>query len=75
MNDASLDETTFSRYLYCPGCPDVDLVIRTGGEWRMSNFLLWRSSNAIFWSTPVIWPDFQQEHLREGIQVYVQQII
>jgi undecaprenyl diphosphate synthase len=72
--DASLlDEETFARYLYCPDCPDVNLVIRTGGEWRLSNFLLWRAAHAIFWSTPVLWPDFQREQIQEAIQVYVEQ--
>ena len=47
---------------------------RTGGEWRLSNFLLWRASEAVFVSTPVLWPDFQQDHLQEIIQVYVEQI-
>jgi len=74
--DAShLDEKTFAHYLYCPGCPDTDLVIRTGGEWRLSNFLLWRASDTVFVSTPVLWPDFQQDHLQEIIQVYVEQTI
>jgi len=70
----SLDESIIASYLYCPDCPDVDLVIRTGGEWRMSNFMLWRSANAVFWSTPVLWPDFQREHLQEAIKIYDKQI-
>ena len=72
---AEIDEITFSDYLYCPETPDVDLVMRTGGEWRMSNFLLWRSTSAVFWSTPVLWPDFQQEHLIEAIRIYDKQIL
>jgi undecaprenyl diphosphate synthase len=74
--DAShLDEETFARYLYCPDCPNADLIIRTGAEWRLSNFLLWHASEAIFWSTSVLWPDFQREHLQEAIQIYVKQTI
>ena len=71
---SEIDETTFSHYLYCPNIPDVDLIVRTGGEWRKSNFLLWRSANAIFWSLPVLWPDFQLEHLQEAIDFYAKQI-
>ena len=71
---SEIDETTFSHYLYCPNMPDVDLIIRTGGEWRLSNFLLWRSAHAIFWCTPVLWPDFQIKHLREAIGIYAKQI-
>ncbi|MEN6409511.1 MAG: polyprenyl diphosphate synthase [Anaerolineaceae bacterium] len=71
--DASdLDENTIARYLYCSDCPDVDLIIRTSGEWRLSNFLLWRASNAVFITTPVYWPDFQQEHLLTAIRRYTQ---
>jgi len=69
-----INETTFSHYLYCPNLPDVDLIVRTGGEWRLSNFLIWRSTHAIFWCTPVLWPDFQQEHLQESIGIYAKQI-
>ena len=69
-----INETTFSHYLYCPNIPDVDLIVRTGGEWRLSNFLIWRSTHAIFWCTPVLWPDFQQEHLQESIGIYAKQI-
>jgi undecaprenyl diphosphate synthase len=74
LDGKNLDESTLARYLYCPECPDVDLVIRTGGEWRLSNFLLWRTARAVFWSTPVFWPDFQYEHLKEAIGVYAEQI-
>lgn len=73
--DAShLDEKTFARYLYLPETPDADLVIRTGGEWRLSNFLLWRAATSVFWCPPVLWPDFQREHLIEAIKVYREQI-
>jgi undecaprenyl diphosphate synthase len=68
-----INETTFSHYLYCPNMPDVDLIVRTGGEWRLSNFLTWRSTNTLFWCTPVLWPDFQQEYLLEAIGFYAKQ--
>lgn len=71
---SQIDEATFSYYLYLPDVPDVDLIVRTGGEWRLSNFLLWRAANAVFWSTPVLWPDFRKEHLQEAIGIYTKQI-
>jgi undecaprenyl diphosphate synthase len=71
---SQIDETAFSHYLYLPDIPDVDLIVRTGGEWRLSNFLLWRAANAVFWSTPVLWPDFRKEHLLEAIGIYAKQI-
>lgn len=74
LEGSEIDETTFSHYLYCPNIPDVDLIVRTGGEWRLSNFLLWRSANAVFWRIPVLWPDFQREHLQEAIRIYAKQI-
>lgn len=69
-----INEFTFSQYLYCPGIPDIDLVLRTSGEWRLSNFCLWRSSSSVFVSLPVFWPDFQREHLVEAIKIYDKQI-
>jgi len=69
-----IDTNTFSRQLYCPNTPDADLIIRTGGEWRLSNFLLWRAAGAVFWSIPVLWPDFQRKHLLEAFKVYYDQI-
>ncbi len=62
-----LDEERFSGYLYTAGIPDPDLVIRTSGELRVSNFLLWQISYAEFWPTPVFWPDFTPEILRSAI--------
>jgi len=71
---SEIDENIFSHYLYCSNIPDVDLIVRTGGEWRLSNFLTWRAANAVFWSMPVLWPDFRKEHLQEAIGIYVKQI-
>jgi undecaprenyl diphosphate synthase len=56
--------------LYHPDAPDPDLLIRTGGEMRISNFLLWQAAYAELWFTPVYWPDFSREHLYEAIRDY-----
>ncbi len=50
--------------------PDPDLLIRTAGEMRLSNFLLWQASYAELWFTEVLWPDFRKEHLEEAIEEY-----
>ena len=75
LDAAGLDEATLARYLYCPDTPAADLIIRTAGEQRLSNFLLWRSVGAVFWSTPVLWPDFQREHLVQAIDFYRAQVV
>jgi undecaprenyl diphosphate synthase len=69
-----IDTNTFARQLYCPDTPDADLIIRTGGEWRLSNFLLWRAVGAVFWSTQTFWPDFRRHHLLDAFKVYRDQI-
>ncbi|HWO71674.1 MAG TPA: isoprenyl transferase [Actinomycetota bacterium] len=56
--------------LYDPEMPDPDLIIRTSGEQRISNFLLWQAAYAELWFTPVLWPDFNREHLFEAIRDY-----
>lgn len=66
----ALDEGLFERYLYTAGLPDVDLVIRAGGEKRLSNFLLWQSAHAYFYSTPTYWPDFDEEELKKALVAY-----
>jgi undecaprenyl diphosphate synthase len=70
LDPASLDEDRFSRFLYTAGMPDPDLLIRTAGEMRVSNFLLWQISYAEFYVTPVLWPDFGREDLWEAIRAY-----
>lgn len=65
-NDNSWE--TFSRYLYTSDMPDPDLVIRTSGETRISNFLLMQAAYAEFAFSPVLWPDFTKEHLAEAIR-------
>ena len=61
---------TISARLYRPDMPDPDLVIRTSGEQRTSNFLLWQAAYSELWFTPVLWPDFNREHLFEAIRDY-----
>jgi undecaprenyl diphosphate synthase len=68
----SIDEEAISKYLYDPGASDPDLLIRTGGDLRVSNFLLWQISYTELWVTSVRWPDFQKEHLHEAIREYSQ---
>lgn len=63
----SLDEKKFSDYLYTAGQPDVDLLIRTSGEQRLSNFLLWQNSYAEMWFTDKLWPDFSVSDLHDAI--------
>jgi undecaprenyl diphosphate synthase len=67
-NDGSWE--TFSKYLYTAGMPDPDLVIRTSGEMRTSNFLLLQSAYAEFYFTPVLWPDFSKDDLAGAIADY-----
>ncbi len=67
------DEITvelFGRYLYTADCPDPDLIIRTAGEMRLSNFLIWQAAYAEYCSTPTLWPDFDKEHLHQAIEEY-----
>ncbi len=66
----SIDENLISGYLYTSGIPDPDLLIRTSGEMRISNFLLWQISYSEIWITSVLWPDFTPEHLLKGIIDY-----
>jgi len=65
-----VDEFLFSHYLYTDGAPDVDLVIRTAGEFRLSNFLLWQTAYSEFYFTPALWPDFDTEELEKALNAY-----
>ncbi|HVS01278.1 MAG TPA: isoprenyl transferase [Thermoanaerobaculia bacterium] len=64
---ADIDEETLGRYLYTAGLPDPDLLIRTSGEMRVSNFLLWQIAYTEIWVTPTLWPDFRRRHLYEAL--------
>ena len=66
----AIDEATFARYLYMPELPDPDLLIRTAGELRVSNFLLWQISYAEMHVTDVCWPDFRKAHLHEAFRAF-----
>jgi undecaprenyl diphosphate synthase len=65
-----IDEDSFSRFLYAPEMPDPDLVIRTSGELRVSNFLLWQSAYAEFAFVETLWPDFGPDQFRAAIEDY-----
>jgi undecaprenyl diphosphate synthase len=66
----AIDESIINKHLYTHNLPDVDLVIRTSGEHRISNFLLWQIAYAEFYFSEVLWPDFKKEHLHEAILSY-----
>ena len=65
-----LTEELISRYLYTSDLPDPDLIIRTGGEWRLSNFLIWQAAYAEYYATPTYWPDFDERELYRALQEY-----
>src|SRR5437879_2304224 len=65
-----IDEDAVARHLYTRHLPDPDLVIRTSGEMRLSNFLLWQLAYAEIYVTPTLWPEFRGVHLLEGIAEY-----
>ena len=67
-----IDEKLFESHLYTAGIPDVDLLIRTASEQRISNFLLWQSAYAEFYFTPVLWPDFDRAELDKALSAYRQ---
>jgi undecaprenyl diphosphate synthase len=67
-----IDEDLVGRHLYTAGLPDPDLLIRTSGEVRISNFLLWQIAYSEIWVTPVLWPDFTKEHLFRAVLDYQQ---
>ena len=65
-----ITEESFSQALYTAGIPDPDLVIRTSGEYRLSNFLLWQASYAEFYFTDTLWPDFDKAAFGKAMQEY-----
>ena len=67
-----IDETVVSRYLYTAGMPDPDLIIRTGGEMRLSNFLTWQAAYAEIYFTPALWPDFGRKEIDKALIAYSQ---
>ena len=70
LRPEELDERRFAEFLYTAGQPDPDLLIRTSGEMRVSNFLLWQIAYAEIWVTETLWPDFRRRHLLEAVVAY-----
>ena len=70
ISEESIDQSVINKHLYTHNLPDVDLLIRTSGEQRISNFLLWQIAYAELYFTPVLWPDFTEQHLSEAIIEY-----
>ena len=68
----NIDERLFSSYLYTAGLPDVDLVIRTADELRLSNFLIWQSAYSEYYFTRVLWPDFDKKEVDQALLSYSQ---
>jgi undecaprenyl diphosphate synthase len=68
--EGPVTEETFRRYLYAPDVPDPDLIIRTSGEVRVSNFLLWESAYSEYYFTDVLWPDFSEEEFDRALESY-----
>jgi len=67
---SNIAESVFAQYLYSPDMPDPDLLIRTAGESRISNFLLWQAAYTELYFTPVLWPDFGPEEVEEALSEY-----
>ncbi len=72
LDHATIDENLFRSYLDTADWPDPDLVIRTSGEMRLSNFLLWQLSYSEIFATPTLWPDFSTDDLRSAIYAYLE---
>ena len=72
VSPQDIDEKLFGAHLYTAGFPDVDLVIRTGGEIRTSNFLVWQAAYSEYYFTPVLWPDFNEEEFERALLTYSQ---
>ena len=70
LKESELNEEIFSSYLMTSNLNDPDLLIRTSGEIRLSNFMLWQLAYTEFWFTEVLWPDFKEKHLIEAIEAY-----
>ncbi len=67
-----VNDELVSHYLYADGVPDVDLVVRTGGELRLSNFMMWQTAYSEYYFTPVLWPDFDETELKKALEAYSQ---
>ena len=72
LTPEAIDEAAFAEHLYLPDVPDPDLIVRTSGELRLSNFLLWQASYAELYVTPVLWPDFSEADFKAAIEAFEQ---
>ena len=70
LDPSKIDEALFTTYLYTRDCPDPELLIRTSGEMRVSNFLLWQISYSEIYVTEKLWPDFGEKDLKKAIEDY-----
>ncbi len=70
ISPEQVDEALVARYLFTAGLPDPDLIIRTSGEMRLSNFLIWQGAYAEYYVTPTYWPDFDKQELRKALEAY-----
>ena len=70
IDSEDINESVFESYLNTTGFPDPELLIRTSGEYRISNYLLWQIAYAELFFTPTLWPDFRREHLYQAIEDY-----
>lgn len=70
LTPEAIDEATVAAHLYAPDVPDPDLIIRTSGEMRVSNFLLWQCAYSEFFITPVLWPDFREAEFQAALAAY-----
>jgi undecaprenyl diphosphate synthase len=70
LDPDDVDEAVVDQYLYTAGTPEPDLIIRTSGECRMSNFLIWQAAFAELYFSPVFWPDFGPDQLAEAVAEY-----
>ena len=72
LSPETIDEAAFAEQLYLPDVPDPDLIVRTSGEMRLSNFLLWQASYAELYVTPVLWPDFSEADFKAALDSFEQ---
>ncbi|MCU1458871.1 MAG: undecaprenyl diphosphate synthase [Actinomycetia bacterium] len=70
LDPGRIDDKVIARHLYAPDMPDPDLLVRTSGEYRVSNYLLWESAYSEFVFTDVLWPDFRREHLFDAVREF-----
>lgn len=70
LSPDAISEETLSKYMYTEALPEVDLIIRPSGEYRLSNFLLWQAAYAEFWFNNINWPDFSEKHMEQAVLDY-----